>query len=495
MRFYLPGTEKLSQKKSAAVIAGIFAFILMIPSDSAPWSRTGAVSDSTVYLYNASLMLQGGRPYVDFFDHKGILMYFINMLGLLINRRWGIWLVEIAFLTLDIFIAYQTMRLWFDVRTSAIGTALSFLFLYENPSTFSSGNKPEEYVLLPVLISLYLFSRALKENRDISGREALIHGICCMSVILIKLNLVVLWAVFCTYFLIRAFRQKKTGTAFGYLGMFLAGCLIPFIPSVLYLYTKGALNACIQDYLVFNLAYSSGHHVSDLWDMILEHLNVLFLFSVCGTVLVFARRKLFSKEFMEAFILSTVCLGLHVAMVFTTFNAYGYYLISYIPFLLYSLSTGLYLRKQVGSQKRRLLRYVLITAIALLVCYYSVNLYYSVSISEDSEAKQRIISMIQVNTDDDDTILSEGAGQIVDWIYNDSERKCCSRYSFTPIPMTEQMVTEYRSDVQNCPPSLLILWCNPKDSITLAVYPDRYQKIGEDSLLECTFWKRISKGE
>ena len=55
-------------------------------------------ADSSVYLYVAKGILEGDVPYLDRWDHKGPLLYILDLFGLLIHETWGIWIVQGLFL-------------------------------------------------------------------------------------------------------------------------------------------------------------------------------------------------------------------------------------------------------------------------------------------------------------------------------------------------------------------------------------------------------------
>src|SRR3990172_8300854 len=73
--------------------------VLILPSN--PMDRLPG-QDNGVFLYGGQQLLAGKTPYVDFWDHKGPLIFYINALGLLIGSgsRWGVWILEFVFLLL-----------------------------------------------------------------------------------------------------------------------------------------------------------------------------------------------------------------------------------------------------------------------------------------------------------------------------------------------------------------------------------------------------------
>lgn len=65
--------------------------------------------DSDYFLYEASYLLAGGRPYVDFLDHKGMFHVYVVALGLLIDREWGVFLLSVLSLGVASFSLFRAM--------------------------------------------------------------------------------------------------------------------------------------------------------------------------------------------------------------------------------------------------------------------------------------------------------------------------------------------------------------------------------------------------
>ena len=73
--------------------------LLILPSN--PLDRLPG-RDNGVFLYGGQQILLGKIPYLDFWDHKGPLIHYINALGLYLGNgyRWGVWGIEFIFLAL-----------------------------------------------------------------------------------------------------------------------------------------------------------------------------------------------------------------------------------------------------------------------------------------------------------------------------------------------------------------------------------------------------------
>lgn len=83
-----------------------------------PLTKTYTYTDSSVFLYIGKMMQKGLLPYKDLFDHKGILLYFIEYLGILIspNNLNGIWLLELFNMIITTWIMFKIASLYTNDR-------------------------------------------------------------------------------------------------------------------------------------------------------------------------------------------------------------------------------------------------------------------------------------------------------------------------------------------------------------------------------------------
>ena len=66
--------------------------------------------DSSFYLVSAKVWLQGGVPYHDFYDHKGLFHLCINVLGIWLGGRYGVWLLAILASVFNLFVLFSLVR-------------------------------------------------------------------------------------------------------------------------------------------------------------------------------------------------------------------------------------------------------------------------------------------------------------------------------------------------------------------------------------------------
>lgn len=225
---------------------GLVAYIQVSPLAS-PWLER----DQGVFTYIGNLILHGGIPYRDIWDHKPPLIYFINALGLLIGGRWGVFVVEAVCGILAAVVGYAAMRRLVGKRAAFLG--IMFFFLAQI-ACMSRGNFSESYS--PVLQSLALLCLAGFINHKESGWLWLVIGVLGGTAFLFKQTMIGLWLAFGVYLLAAwVFRWERL--AWRKIIWMAVGALIPISLVALYLALNGALSAFWNDAFVYNFFYSN----------------------------------------------------------------------------------------------------------------------------------------------------------------------------------------------------------------------------------------------
>ena len=76
------------------ILVSVFAGMLFCCAYTSPLFPYYNNSDSAIFMLIGKGMAEGKLCYVDLFDHKGPILFFIQALGWKIGGRTGIWLLE-----------------------------------------------------------------------------------------------------------------------------------------------------------------------------------------------------------------------------------------------------------------------------------------------------------------------------------------------------------------------------------------------------------------
>ena len=90
------------------VLIGVLGVLLPV----SPLNMRLVYLDSGVFLYTGWRILNGAVPYLNVWDHKPPVVYYINALGLALthNSRWGVWVLELIALYIAAYIAYKLIK-------------------------------------------------------------------------------------------------------------------------------------------------------------------------------------------------------------------------------------------------------------------------------------------------------------------------------------------------------------------------------------------------
>lgn len=246
-------------KKYALLFALALMAVLAFSTTTSPIYSGQEGFDSAIFKTVGLAVLEGKTPYVDIFDHKGPVLYFINALGqALIPGSLGIFFLQIWSLFAAFVFIYQSARLFVGPLLSGLVTVLCVLLLFV---TMQGGNLCEEWELLAVAPALY--ACLLYQRSDLSPRRTFRTGL-------------ILGAAFAFCFFIRPNDAVSLpgGMAFGlflflliekqfrallpYLFSFLLGLAAVTLPILWYFASRGALDGLYYGLIGHNLLYSGG---------------------------------------------------------------------------------------------------------------------------------------------------------------------------------------------------------------------------------------------
>ena len=311
--------KKLLSIIPIVIMTCIIGFFL----DLNPFNKYGISStDSSVFRNVAEVILNGGMPYSDIFDHKGPLLYILNTLGQLINFKNGIWIIELFSIFVVLFFTYKSFKLFCKTTNSYIGTFLISTILIQY---LEGGNLTEEYAIPFISVSLYIFLDYLK-NQNISKLRIIICGFSFASVCLIRINMIPVWIAFSLAVLFKLIKEKKYDMIWKFLLYFVIGISIITLPIIIWLYCKGALSDFISQYFLFNFTYTSDSKLYNKVETALFFLenNLVLIALAINFFMIFKEKDFIGIVNFIAFMLTILVIG----MSGLTFLHYGMILMS-----------------------------------------------------------------------------------------------------------------------------------------------------------------------
>lgn len=240
------------------IVAIIFSaiFLLIFSSETSP-IRNSCFGDSANYKLEGILTRKGRTPYVDFFEHKGPLIFVIQALGCLVTyNRIGIYIVEVIFFTVSLCGGYKICRLYFNEKQSIL-MILIITFVNE---IFRASNLTEEYSMPFLIWSTYFITKYFveeKKNCDYNIKYAFFNGISVMACILIRMTNALPICLLIFAGLVDLVIKKKWKNIFNCIISFLLGMLLMLVPFVVWFASKGALYDMFYGTIIHNIKYTT----------------------------------------------------------------------------------------------------------------------------------------------------------------------------------------------------------------------------------------------
>lgn len=239
--------------------AGLAAFVVLavISFSTSPFFHEPRMWDSAVFQVIGKGWDDGLLPYVDLWDLKGPLIFFLNAVGYaLTGSRLGVFLLQWASLTLTLLILLRLFRgqpRWLRRLMMAL-TLLSF------GANAMGGNNVEEY-LLPLLAlsyaAIYRWCHHAGASPDHAPAFAFVYGMTLSFSLLTRLsNAVALCTAVAVIAAWLVWRRRwrnllRNGAAF------VAGFAVLAVPFLAWFWQKGALADMWYGTIVYNLDYAA----------------------------------------------------------------------------------------------------------------------------------------------------------------------------------------------------------------------------------------------
>lgn len=278
--------------------------------------------DSIVYKQMGLALLQGKLLYIDLFDHKGPILYFVHYICLLLgNERWNLFLLHVLNYSLATFLMSETVACFIKGWKGLYPIFLGII-LYLGLRTY--GDSSEDWCIVPISYALCLGVNVLTLSAgDVPSRRSLILlGLSAGIVLFVRANNGAI--PLCTFFLILSVDRKNWLKTILYVSL---GFFVVLLLVLLYFYLVGGQNyisAMIYGTFLFNLSYAAKAHAETvLYETSFFFDYVVILFAL---VLFLLFRPLRDNRLViygaGCLILSFLTMG---------HNGYGHYLIPVIP--------------------------------------------------------------------------------------------------------------------------------------------------------------------
>lgn len=250
----------------------LLVFTLLISIVHSPWFEV-FFDDKEIFRYTGMAIAKGQIPYIDFFDHKPPLIFFLNMIDYY-GGRWTFWFIDMLFITFTTFKFYKV-----NVKYNVIyPIALPILFVLIIRSHFISFDfgMTRSY---STMLYLLCFISIIEQKR----LQWLWLGINSALIFFVQQDQLLLVVPLCIYAYINQFISinKAVINVFN----FLFGFLIIALPIVVYFIHNNAIDEFWQNAFVFNTKWYSNSNSNNFISSIKAIKNIIFSIKLETTLL------------------------------------------------------------------------------------------------------------------------------------------------------------------------------------------------------------------
>lgn len=294
-------------------------------------------SDSAMFQTMGKYWLDGYLPYIDLFDHKGPLIFFINAIGYAIGGRNGLFAFQVIYLTATEFAVYRLMRHRFSPRGAFL---LAVFFPFFCAPVWNSGNTINEYQLLPLIYSFSCmdnwcisFNHA---NYKHPPRYAFIYGICFAFSFLTRFSNALPICVAVAYIVVVLIIKHEYANLLQNALYFIAGVAALTLPFIIYFASHDALYEMWYATIVYNLSYTSNSTTA--YNSFKDICLSIRRYFPCWCLIVASSIKLLLCRKGRVVSLFYLLISAISAMFLYTLNAFDHYGIAVVPFLFIALN-------------------------------------------------------------------------------------------------------------------------------------------------------------
>ncbi|MBR6475178.1 MAG: hypothetical protein IKS98_06985 [Lachnospiraceae bacterium] len=453
---------RILETKQSVVYGCIFlcSILMSFIATNNPFLIGNTYVDSSVFNYVARVILNGGMPYRDTFDHKGPLIYLIDALGQLIHESLGLWFIELITIFFIFLLAYKTAKLIGCNNTRSLLVVLicmASMALY-----FEGGNLVEEYACLFIMLQLYIFLLFFM-NKEISTFLLILSGFSFGAVCLLRINMVSLWIVMCIGVVIKCIRDKEARKIGRFIIWFLVGACIIILPIMIWLIAGGAFKPFIEDYFSFNFLYSSQSGNGGLVNIIKAISLLMMTPPVILSMIILAFVGFKDKKLPDWLCLASLLLS--VLMQCMAGQSFFHYGMVFCPIVVYAFSkaftsehiTGLKIFKHKAKLFLGLCTAIVIGIIVLIIIDFPIKAVMDkvTGIGKNFTDAKTVSNIVVDNTDENDKIIVLGNNDI---IYLLSHRESYSKYSYQdPIIMIDaDKKEEFLADIRKLETKIIV---------------------------------------
>ncbi len=444
----------------------IFCLVMAVLYPLNPAKHPIPSRDSGVFLYIGWRITNGELPYVDVWDHKPPVIYYLDALGLSITpgSTWGVWWIEVVFLFVAAALLYALIKRFFGLFPAIMA---SLLWLFTLIYMLAGGNSTEEYPLVMQVGALFLFYLAEK-NKKYGWLGFLIGFLAGLTFFTRQTSIGIFLAIVVYLVIARIWQRDFRKLAHDLIPILIGGLVVI---AVVYVYFKShaAMGRFWENAFLYNFLYVGEKDTEDRLGALLKGMDLLAnvglaplsMFGwVASLVTLVFKRNHFAEPLRTFLWMTVIALPLEIVLVTVGGRPRTPYFITLLP--IFTIFGGISLGVLFDSLKQRGLPKIagmVVTAVFVLTIWAVVYNDYAAINKVNTTPRQDYIFLnyIARMTKPTDTILMWGAETAYNFV---SRRASPTRFVYQNDLYNladEKNTTEFLNDILAKKPKMIIL--------------------------------------
>jgi len=320
------------------------AAYLLIATKSSPLYPFNDWVDANAFFTVGKGMMHGKIPYLDLFEKKGPLLYFLHGLAYLISNKsfLGVYFFEVISFSAFLFFSYKVMSLFIDKKYALLALPILSMQIL-NLNSFLHGDSAEEFCLPLLMISLYYLLKYFREIYPdaVPVRWLFWNGFIAGCVLWIKYTLLGFWLGWMASLFFCMVINQEYSKALKSCVVFLLGMFAATLPWLVYFGISQAIPEWIEAYITLNLVnYRESASMlqgleftfTRLWQHIQQ--NSVLGHMIWLGILLFTVSKKYVKRISHRLFL-VMCIFLLVYGVYGGGRGFPYYFLVFSPFAVF----------------------------------------------------------------------------------------------------------------------------------------------------------------
>ncbi|MBO7489159.1 MAG: hypothetical protein J6T88_02660 [Bacteroidales bacterium] len=221
--------------------------------------------DSGIFQEMGVCLLQGGTPYIDLFDHKGPILWFLQAFGLWISPHWGLMVVQSIFLFFTLTVWYKSTQLLTERLIISIIIPIFGLFFLL--AFYERGNLCEEWSLPIISLPIYLYLKRWKTDPNskqpiFNHTDTFIMGLCVGTIAMIRLNNTAPIIGFALWHFVRCIQQKEYKKMWTDIALIICGMTIIFVLCTIFYLIKAGWTGVYE--MIFGTFIYNALYINDI---------------------------------------------------------------------------------------------------------------------------------------------------------------------------------------------------------------------------------------